>query len=290
MSTPPPPNPAPEPNQDQALATQSDQTLKKPDSNGKEGWGEGPEDDRPMSFWDHLTELRSRLTKAVLAVLVGVGVAWAFIAPVQRFLQEPLKIAWGRAGLGTPPVLQVLRLQEPFMVDLRIALTTSIFFSGPIIFYQLWMFISPGLYRHEKRFAIPFVVTSVLMFTLGTTFAYFVVIPYGFQWLLEYRPEMYSIQPKLEDYVRDTTRILLAFGTVFEFPLLTAFLAKMGVVHHRMLTAHWRIAMLVIFVLAAILTPPDPMTQTMMAVPLIVLYFASVGVAYILNPTPKDLE
>lgn len=289
MSTPPSQSTEPESNQDQALAKKSAQTLQKPDSNGKEGWGEGPEDDRPMSFWDHLTELRSRLTKAVLAILVGVAVAWAFIAPVQRFLQEPLRVAWGRAGLGTPPVLQVLRLQEPFMVDLRIALTTSIFFSGPIIFYQLWMFISPGLYRHEKRFAIPFVITSVLMFTLGTTFAYFVVIPYGFQWLLEYRPEMYSIQPKLEDYVRDTTRILLAFGTVFEFPLLTAFLAKMGVVHHRMLTAHWRIAMLVIFVLAAILTPPDPMTQTMMAVPLIVLYFASVGVACLLNPTPKDL-
>lgn len=293
-SSPQPPSGAsnpPSPPTDGSLATRGEQLpAERSDSNGREGWGAGPEDDRPMSFWEHLGELRSRLMKAVAAVVVGVGIAWAFIEPVQEILQQPLRLAWARAGLGDAPVLQVLRLQEPFLVDLRIALTTSIFFSGPVIFYQLWMFISPGLYRHEKRFAIPFVLASVTMFTLGSVFAYFVVIPYGFQWLLEYRPEMYSIQPKLEDYVRDTTRLLLAFGTVFEFPLLTAFLAKMGLVHHKMLTRHWRPAMLVIFVIAAILTPPDPMTQTMMAVPLVILYFASVGVAYLLNPTPAEPE
>ncbi len=255
------------------------------EENGQAGMAGGPEGDVPMSFWDHFAELRRRLTRAILSIVVGFGVAFFFAAELAQFLRTPLKTAWAQAEAPGQPDLQALGVQDALLVDFRVALMAGIFLALPVIFYQLWMFISPGLYSREKRFVIPFVLISAIMFVTGAWFAYEFVLPYGYAFMIEYsNTRGVQVKPELANYIKGTTRILLAFGVVFEFPLLIAFLAKAGVVTNRTLMRYWRIAVLVIFILAAFLTPPEPMTQVMMAGPMVVLFFVSVGVAYLINP------
>ena len=267
----------------------------------------GPEDDVPMSFFDHLGELRRCLVRASLGVTVGFVVSFIFVSDLLRFLKIPLNEAWRAAQLPRRPNLQVLEIQGALMTDVRIGLTAGIFLAGPVIFYQLWRFISPGLYRSEKRFVVPFVFFSVLMFFVGAWFAYEFVLPFALEWLLAYTESgflktflterelnpsgqlMYQLE--LSEYVKGTTRILLAFAVVFELPLLIAVLAKLEILSHRTLLRYWRVAVLLIFVMAAFLTPPEPVTQLMMAVPMVFLFFTSVVVAYILNPAGRgDFE
>ncbi len=274
------------------------------DANGHDGLGEGPEGDTPMSFFDHLAELRTRLIRAAIGVLVGFAISFTFVREFLALLKKPLQGAWERADLPGQPNLQVLEIQGALMTDIRLGITGAIFIAGPIIFWQLWKFISPGLYKNEKRFIIPFVIISVLMFFAGGWFAYTFVLPFALQWLLGYpgtgfltrfmiehdltKQGELVYQLELANYVKGATRILLAFGCIFELPLLVAFLAKAGVVNHRMLLKFWKMAVLVIFVVAGVLTPPEPVTQLMMAGPLVVLFFISVGVAYFLNPAPPE--
>lgn len=273
--------------------------------NGFDGLAEGPEDDVPMSFFDHLTELRSRLIRIVFGVVIGFVAAFYFAGDLLEFLKIPLLTAWEQAKLPGNPTLQVLQIQGRFMIDIRIAITGGIFIAAPIIFYQLWMFISPGLYKREKRFAVPFVLTSVTMFALGGWFAYEFVLPYAMWWLLNYPYDSWlegvmakhgvisiteQYQLELGEYVKGATRILLAFGAVFEFPLVVAFLAKTGLVTHRTLLKFWKVSVLVIFVVAGFLTPPEPVTQLMMALPMTVLFFVSVIVAYVINPASREPE
>ena len=273
------------------------------DENGFDGLGEGPEGDEPMSFFDHVAELRTRLIRSAIGILAGFALSFFFVREVMIFLRFPLEKAWNDASLPGTPDLQVLEIQGALMTDIRLGIFGGIFVAAPIIFYQLWMFISPGLYKHEKAFVIPFVGTSVFMFALGAGFAYMVVLPFAMQWLLSYPNSgwiaalllKYELgtssrviyQLELANYVKGATRIMLAFGAVFEFPLVVAFLAKAGVVTHRMLLQYWKIAILVIFVVAAFLTPPEPVTQLMMALPMVILFFVSVGVAYVLNPAGR---
>lgn len=256
--------------------------------NGQDGLAEGPDGDQPMSFWDHLGELRAALMKSALAVVAGFIICFMYAAEIREFLAKPLHAAWIEAGLKGEPELQVLAMMDAFITDVRVAVAAGIFLATPVIFYQLWMFISPGLYRKEKRFAIPFVAASVFMFLLGATFCYLLVLPWTIQWLFGYTqssagntPVIYNLT--LNDYIRDTTKILVAFGSVFEFPLLAAFLAAAGVIDHMTLLRFWKIAVVVMFVIAAFLTPPEPVSQMMMAIPMIVLFFLSVGIAYVLS-------
>lgn len=275
------------------------------DLNGYDGLAEGPEDDVPMSFFDHLTELRSRLIRMVVGIVLGFVAAFYFAGDLLEFLKVPLMTAWAEAKLPGDPTLQMLQIQSRFMIDVRIAITGGIFIAAPIIFYQLWMFISPGLYKREKRFAIPFVITSVTMFALGGWFAYEFVLPYAMWWLLNYPYDSWlegvmvkhgviaiteQYQLEIGDYVKGATRILLAFGAVFEFPLVVAFLAKTGLVTHRTLLKFWKVSVLVIFVVAGFLTPPEPVTQLMMALPMTALFFVSVIVAYVINPASREPE
>jgi sec-independent protein translocase protein TatC len=279
-------------------------TEKEPTSTSEELLEErGPEDDVPMSFFDHLGELRRCLVRASLGVTVGFLVSFIFVSDLLRFLKKPLNDAWRAAELPGRPNLQVLEIQGALMTDVRIGLTAGIFLAGPVIFYQLWRFISPGLYRSEKRFVVPFVFFSVLMFFVGAWFAYEFVLPFALQWLLGYTDSGYlktflterelnpsgqlMYQLELSEYVKGTTRILLAFAAVFELPLLIAVLAKLEILSHRTLLRYWRVAVLLIFVMAAFLTPPEPVTQLMMAVPMVFLFFTSVVVAYILNPAGR---
>jgi sec-independent protein translocase protein TatC len=258
------------------------------DSNGQDGLAEGPEGDKPMAFLDHVGELRKRLIHMSLAIAVGFFACFSFRVPITNFLRLPLDHAWSSLGLGERAELQALSIQDPLMVDVRVVLTASIFVTLPYLFLQLWLFIAPGLFAREKRFVVPFVLTSMLMFVAGAAFAFTVVLPFIYEWMIDYslgRGE--TIQLELHNYFKSTTRGLLMFGLVFEFPLLVAFLAKVGVVTEKTLIRFWRISVVVIFILAGVLTPPDPISIFLMAIPMCVLYFASVGVAWLINPAAK---
>ncbi|PRP92866.1 Sec-independent protein translocase protein TatCy [Enhygromyxa salina] len=258
------------------------------DNNGQEGLAEGPEGDKPMAFLDHVGELRGRLIRMVLGIAVGFFSSFYFAPQISAFLRLPLDRAWQSVGMGDMAELQALAIQDPLMVDVRVAVTAGIFITAPYLFLQLWLFIAPGLFAREKRFAVPFVIVSMIMFLAGAAFAYTVVLPFVYEWMMEYsqgRGE--SIQLELHNYFKGTTRVLLAFGLVFEFPLLVAFLAKARVVTEKTLLRFWKVAVLIMFVVAGILTPPEPVSQVLMAGPMVVLYFISVGIARIINPAAK---
>ena len=257
-------------------------------SNGLEGLAEGPEGDTPMSFWDHLAELRNRLVKAALGVTLGVVLCFIYATELREFLAAPLHKAWLAAGMTGKPQLQVLAMMDAFMTDMRVAVAGGIFLSAPVGFYQFWMFIAPGLYAREKRFVIPFVSASVVMFLAGAAFCYYVVLPWTIQWLLSYTQStsgdttvVYNLT--LNDYIRDATKILVAFGAVFEFPLLVAFLSFADILTYKSLLRFWKISVVLIFIIAAFLTPPEPVSQLMMAFPMVGLFFLSAGVAYLIT-------
>lgn len=285
--------------------TMSKDDEQDPEENGFDGLAEGPEGDQPMSFWDHMAELRKRLIWAFGSVAVGFLIAIGFVRPLLDFLRVPLIKAWAGAALPGGPELQVLQIQGALMVDIRLAITAGIFIGIPMVSYQVWLFVSPGLYKKEKRFVIPFVFFTALMFAVGGWFAYSYVLPFAIQWLLNYPAGSWmekllftygvggdGVIYKLElaEYVKASTRILLAFAAVFEMPLLAAFLAKVGLITHRTLLKFWKVSILIIFVVAAFLTPPEPVTQLMMALPMVALFFVSVGVAYVINPGAKEYE
>lgn len=293
----------------------------KGDANGFDGLAEGPEGDKPMSFLDHVAELRTRLVRSVLGIFVGFFACFGFADPISDFLRIPIDRAWAAQGLGPRAELQALEIQDPLMVDVRVSAMAAVFLVAPWLFYQLWMFVAPGLYAKEKRFVIPFVIVSVLMFVVGATFAFTVVLPFIYEWMITYAygeigpnevaANLYALagthfdlskassiandmqargialQLELGNYFKGTTRVLLAFGAVFEFPLLVAFLAKAGVVTEKTLIRFWKISVLIIFIVAALLTPPEPISQLMMAIPMCLLYFISIGVAWAINPAAK---
>ena len=262
----------------------------------------GPEDDVPMSFFDHLSELRQCLARASLGVLVGFGVSFLFVSELLAFLKAPLETAWVEAQLPGRPNLQVLEIQGALMTDVRIGLTAGIFLAGPVIFYQVWRLSRQGYIGKRSAFWCP-LCSSRGHVLPGGLFAYEVVLPFALRWLLDYTDlgflgtflterdlnPMGQLQYQLElsKYVRGSTRILLAFATVFEMPLVVAALAKMQVLSHRTLLKFWRVAIVLIFILAAFLTPPEPVTQFMMALPMVILFFTSVLVAFILNPAGR---
>lgn len=266
------------------------------DDSGEEPLNEGPEGDTPMSFFDHLAELRKRVVRAFVAVVGSFAVAWYFVEELENFITIPLRDAWYNVeGLEGEPTLQTLSVFEAFLVDIRIAVTAAIFVAAPIVFYQVWMFVAPGLYSREKKVVVPFVATSAVMFIAGASFCYFLVIPVATEWFLGYpirnaAESAVDLRPAytFTDYTKYTTRLLLAFGLVFEFPLAIYFLAKVGAVTHKTLLRYWKISMVGFFVIAAFLTPPEPITQVLMAMPMVVMYFASIGVAYVASKPHRE--
>jgi len=254
-----------------------------------------------MSFTDHLSELRSRLKWCAIALIVSAGVAYAFSDVLFVLLAKPLVVAWQGAGLG-PPRMHFANPIEPFFTYLKISLVAGIFISSPVIFYQLWGFIAPGLYKKEKRYAIPFALASATFFVSGACFGYFLVFPYGFQFFLSFAQDnMGSMQEALGGLIKVSVgqpfelrptlmmgeyfglvwRLLLAFGLVFELPLVIMFLAMAGLVTPGRLWRFNRYFIVVAFIVSALLTPPDVITQVMMSAPLLVLYNMSILVAWI---------
>lgn len=234
-------------------------------------------DDRTMPLLGHLEELRWRVVKSFLAVAVAFVPTYAFVTTLFTFLMQPLQ------HLPDPPPIIGLAPAEAFFAKLKVAFISAIFAASPVVFYQLWQFVAPGLYQHEKRYVIPFVLFATVFFLLGAGFCYQVVLPvaYGF-FLEEYKTIGVQATLRISEYFSFTTRMLLAFGVTFELPVLSFFFARVGLITHRTLLDFFRYSVVVIFILAAVLTPgPDVASQLLLAGPLLLLYIVSIGVAYV---------
>jgi len=241
-----------------------------------------------QTFIEHLEELRKRLIISLIAVGIGFGISYLFSKEIFQFLMIPLQKA-------LPPGATMIytRLPEAFFTYLKVALLGGIFVASPVILYQIWLFAAPALYSHEKKYVIPFVISSTLLFVGGAAFGYFVVFHFGFKFFMGFATDLIKPAPTLKEYLSFCSMLLLTFGLVFELPLFIFFLAKLGVVDARMLARNRRYVILGMFVVAAILTPPDVVTQLMMAGPLLLLYEISIWIAKIFGKkreSEKTLE
>ena len=236
-------------------------------------------------FLGHLEELRKRLVAVAIAVGVGFAISYAFAERLFNLLILPLK-----AVMPEGDQLIFTNLPEMFFTYLKVAFLSGVLLTAPFIFYQLWMFIAPGLYRREKKYVIPFVVASTILFVGGALFGYFVVFPFGFKFFIGFSNEYVKALPSVKQYFSFAIKLLFAFGIVFELPVVIFFLTKMGIVTPELLSKKRKYAILLTFVLAAILTPPDVITQCMMAGPLIILYEIGILVARIARNKKKARE
>ncbi len=224
-------------------------------------------------FTAHLGELRDRLVRSFIAVGAGFAVAYFFKEKLFEILIAPLVIAMGEDGNAQ---MIFTGLPEAFFTYLKVSLLAGIIVATPVLFYQFWMFVSPGLYKTEKKYLLPIVFLSVFFFLIGSSFGYFIVFPYGFKFFLGFATQTIHAMPSMKEYLSFASKMLLAFGFVFELPLVLTFLARMGLVTVDFLKKNRKYALLLFFVGAALITPPDVVTQIMMALPLMVLYEISI--------------
>ncbi|MBW2314329.1 MAG: twin-arginine translocase subunit TatC [Deltaproteobacteria bacterium] len=237
-------------------------------------------DETKLPLLDHLAELRTRLGRALLGWLVGFLIMWSFREDVFEFLLAPAITALG--GEGTQ--LQALSPPEIFFTYLKCAALAGLIVGLPVIFWQLWAFIAPGLYDQERRYAVPFVAVSTFLFAGGATFGYVMVFPLVFDFFLGFNNDFVQNAWTMREVFGFTTRLYLAFGTGFEMPVVVFFLALSGLMNARQLLAGFKYAVLICFLLGAILTPPDVISQVLLAGPLLILYLLGVGVAFFVNP------
>ena len=239
--------------------------------------------DVKMPLTAHLEELRWRLIKALIAIGGAFFGCYAFAERLFDFLTQPLLALNVRQG-DTADVVHLIGtgVVEAFFTKLKVSFIAAIFVASPAILYQIWQFVAPGLYDTEKRYARPFVFFGTFFFVCGAWFCYTLVLPVGYRFFIEqYGSIRVSPEIRISEYLSFTSRMLLAFGATFEMPVITFFLARLGVVTHTAMLHYTRYAILVIVIVAAILTPgPDVASQLLMAGPLLVLYGLSIGIAY----------
>lgn len=236
-----------------------------------------PEDELPkMTFLDHLEELRKRLVVSFIAIAVGFFACWAFAEPIFAQLQAPLS-----AFLPPGDKLAYTRLTAPFFLYMKVAFFAGLFVASPVVLWQLWMFIAPGLYKRERRLAAPFIIFGTLFFVLGGYFGYRFLLPATCSFFVE-TGKQFKQMVTVDDYFGFASTIILATGVVFETPILIFFLARVGLVTPAFLMQKFKYAIVLSFVIAAVVTPtPDIVTQAALAVPMILLYLIGVGVAFL---------
>jgi sec-independent protein translocase protein TatC len=247
-----------------------------------------PATEAKMTIWEHLEELRRRVIKAAIGVLGSTIVAWTFRERLLAELVKPYQRTW-LAHFHKPLVLQTLAPADAFLGYFELSLTAAVVASAPIIFYQLWAFISPGLYRKEKRLIVPFVLFSTVLFS-GVAFAYFVAFPFTFNYFMSLLgPISEGVEltqiVTLEFFLDFATRFLLGFGAVFELPLFIAFLVLAKIVTPKQLLKFGRWATVLAFIVGAIVTPgPEVTSQLSVSLALVALYFLSIPIAFLLSP------
>jgi sec-independent protein translocase protein TatC len=238
----------------------------------------------------HLVELRKRLAIAVLSLLVMFLIMFYFHEPILNWMVGPLNTALLEVGKvsvhAANGMITTSQVGGAFFVALKVAFFAAIVGALPIILAQIWLFVAPGLYANEKKMIVPFIVGGTLMFLIGVLFAYYVVTPFGFDFLITFGSFKFTPLINIEDYVGFFTKILFGFGIAFELPVFAYFLALLGFVDDRQMTDFFKYAIVIIFVVAALLTPPDVLTQMLMAGPLIILYGLSILIVKAVNPAP----
>ncbi|MCT7465219.1 twin-arginine translocase subunit TatC [Aliarcobacter cryaerophilus] len=233
----------------------------------------------------HIADLRKRLTISSITVVIMFFACFTFYEPILEWMMAPVKHA---LPAGTSMI--AVEIQETFFTAMKVAFFGGFIISLPVIFWQLWLFLAPGLYDHEKKLVVPFVFFATLMFLLGASFAYYIVVPVGFDFLIAFGNSVVSVLPSIGKYVGFFTKLLIGFGIAFELPVITFFLAKIGLVNDQMLKDFFRYAVVLIFLVAAVLTPPDVISQVLMAAPLLILYGVSIYIAKVFNPAQKEEE
>lgn len=237
-----------------------------------------------MPLIEHLKELRSRLIRSLIALVVGFAIAYALADPLFRMLTWPIReVSHNRVLLiGTG-------VGEAFFTKIKVALIASLFIASPAVLYEIWQFIAPGLYVSERRLAAPFVILATLFFVAGGYFCWAVVFRVGYAFFLSQYASI-GVTPtiRISEYLTFSAKLLLAFGITFEMPIFALFLTRLGLIDYRMMLKQFRYAVLAIFVVAAALTPPDMISQFLLAIPLLVLYGVSVGVSYFFRAQPSS--
>jgi sec-independent protein translocase protein TatC len=240
---------------------------------------------RPMSLLGHLEELRRRIVFSAAGVLVGFFGCWSYADRIFGLVQQPLIQALRHHGLNGG--LVYLNPTEPFNLYLEVGFVAGLFAASPFVFYQLWLFIAPALYRHEKRYFLPFVASTVCLFAAGGLFGYKMVYPASLDFLIGYGGRF---QPMITigEYTKLFVTITVGLGLIFEMPILVFFLALMRMVTPRWMWRNLRYSILAIFVVAAVVTPTaDILNMCLFAAPMIALYLFSIGVAWLVNPSRK---
>jgi sec-independent protein translocase protein TatC len=231
-------------------------------------WRKGIGSDDKLPFVDHLDELRHRLIVSLVGVGIGFAVSYGFSQQLLLLLQRPM-----------PARLVFIAPTEAFFVNLKIAFYAGLFLSVPLILFQVWKFVAPGLYEHERRYSFPFLITSTVLFLVGALFAYVVILPIALHFLIAQGGELWQPNITLSNYLSFCMRLILAAGLIFEFPVLMYFLTKIGVITPAFLVRNRKYAVLVAFVVSAVLTPPDVFSQVLLGVPLFLLFEVSIFVA-----------
>lgn len=233
----------------------------------------------------HIADLRKRLVISCAVLFVAFFACFAVYEPILHWMMVPVE-----AVLPEGSKMVAIEVQETFFTALKVAFFSAFLVSLPIILWQIWLFLAPGLYDNEKKLVLPFVVGATIMFLIGASFAYYVVVPFGFKFLINFGSTVVTVMPSIGKYVSFFTKLLFGFGLAFELPVFTFFLAVIGLVTDRTLKDFFKYAIVLIFIVSALLTPPDVLTQFLMAGPLVLLYGISIYIAKIFNPSDEYEE
>ncbi len=238
-----------------------------------------------MSFLEHLEELRRRIIYCIIAAAAGCGLCWWRVEKLVDLMQKPIVTALHANGL--PEKLVYLNPIDPFNLYLKVAGVAGLFVASPFILYQVWMFIAPGLYRNEKRYVWPFMISTVTLFLLGGAFGYTLVYPQALRFLIEFNKQ-FTAMVTIEEYSKLFVAIIVGMGVIFEMPILVFFLSLMGIVTAGWMWRNLRYSILGIFIVAAVLTPTtDILNMCIFAAPMIALYVVSIFIAWVAHPAQR---
>lgn len=244
-----------------------------------------PVDEYRMPLLEHLRELRTRLIVCLWTVLITVVGCFFFANDIFAVLAAPMNDALAATGRGTMAVTQAM---EGFMVQMKVAGLAGLFLASPVLFWQTWKFVGPGLYDQEKKAVLPLVAASTFLFVSGAVFCYFAVFKFGFPMFLDMNVEGVQAVLSIDSYLGMVTTLLVAFGASFQLPIVVYFLARVGLIDHLDMIRGFRYSVVGIFVVAAALTPPDVVSQMLMAAPLLVLYGLGIGVARVFSTKKRE--